>query len=433
MRIGLWLVAASAVCLFAGAAAAQLGDSSFDQIDHPAIQYTTRPSQDVVAALTGRMQSGPNPLSFEDKRGYLSSLLKALEIPVESQVAVFSKTSTQLNLIQPQSPRVIYFNDSVAVGWLRGGFVIEIAAQDPDLGTVFYELDQRPTEKPMFRRTRACLRCHHSMYTNGVPGLIVRSTPTGSDGTPMAWTRNLATDHRSPFSERWGGWYVTGQTSGLGHMGNAFATTPSAPPPEHAPEMDSLRELFDTSAYLTPYSDIVALMVLEHQTRLNDLLTRLSWETRAAAFDRQQQTVLPRPTAAVPDRPQRYSFDAAVKEIADYMLFADEAELPGKIQGTAGFAEQFARRGPFDRQGRSLRQFDLERRLMRYPCSYLIYSPAFDRLPDQARDAIYARMWEILSGQDRSEKYARLSESDRVAVVQILQQTKIGLPDYFRF
>jgi hypothetical protein len=160
-------------------------------------------------------------------------------------------------------------------------------------------------------------------------------------------------------------------------------------------------------------------MVLEHQAHLTNLLTRLGWETRAAAFDAK--------TAR-----SKFSFDAAVTEIADYLLFINEAPLPGTIQGTSGFAEQFSERGPFDRQGRSLRQFDLERRMMRYPCSYMIYAPVFDQLPARARDAIYKRLWDILNGSERAEKYARLSNSDRVAILEILRETKKGLPEYFK-
>src|SRR5262245_26531812 len=260
MRAVLWLAAAFALLALAATASAQLGDASFDQIDHPAIQYTTRASRDPIIELTRKIQSGELRLSFDDRHGYLPALLKALEIPIESQVAVFSKTSTQLNLIRPENPRTIYFNESAAVGWIPGGFVIEVASQDPELGTVFYELDQRQVDRPALRRTRACLRCHHSLYSSGIPGLLVRSTPTAADGTAMAWTRNLATDHRSPFAERWGGWYVTGKTSGLPHMGNGFATKGAAIASEPAPELDTLRDRFDTGGYLSPYSDIVALM-----------------------------------------------------------------------------------------------------------------------------------------------------------------------------
>jgi len=429
MRIALWLTTACILTLFAVVGSAQLGDSSFDQIDHPAIQYMTRPSHDPIVALSRRIDNGERLLSFEAGRGYLPSLLKALDIPIESQVAVFSKTSTQMNLISPRNPRVLYFSDSVAVGWIRTGFVLEVAAQDPDLGTVFYEIDQRQADKPSFRRTRACLRCHHSLYTSGIPGLLVRSNPTAADGTAMAWTKNLATDHRSPFEERWGGWWVTGKTSGLTHMGNGFAINPAIAT-EHAPEIDSLKDKFDTSPYLSPYSDIVALMVLEHQTHLLNLLTRLNWESRAIAYE---QKTRPLPPQLLPGRLQRFSVDNAISDLVDYLLFVDEAQLPGSIAGTSGFAEQFAKRGPIDSQGRSLRQFDLEKRLMRYPCSYMIYSPAFDALPDQVRGAVYKRMWDVLSGADHSEKYARLSESDRTAIVQILKQTKKGLPEYFQY
>jgi len=428
MRVGLRLVAAAAWCALAGVASAQLGDSSFDQLDHPAIQYSTRPARDPVAALNRRIQAGDLQLSFDTGHGYLRSLLQALEIPIESQVAVFSKTSMQLNQIHPRNPRTIYFTDSIAVAWIRGSFVLEVAAQDPAQGTMFYEMDQRPTEKPTLRQTRACLRCHHSLYTNGVPGVLVRSTPTAADGTAQPWTKNLAMSHRTPFDQRWGGWYVTGRTSGLSHTGNVFATSPTSAV-ERSPDLETLEDRFDTAAYLTPYSDVVALLVLEHQTHVTNLLTRLGWEARAAAFELQAGGS--KPQQPLPGRAP-FSIEAAVNEIVDYLLFVDEAPLPGRIQGTSGFAEQFAGRGPFDGRGRSLRQLDLGRRLMRYPCSYMIYSPVFDELPVQPREAIYRRMWQILGGNDRSDKYARLSDSDRLAIVQILRDTKKGLPDDFR-
>jgi len=277
MRFGLWLVAGVASFALASAASAQLGDSSFDQFDHPAIEYLARPAHDPVAALIRRIDAGDLPLSFDAQHGYLPALLKALDIPTESQVVAFSKTSTQLNLINPSNPRAVYFNDSVSIGWTRGTFVLELASQDPVLGTIFYELDQHRVEKPTLRRTRACLRCHHSLYTNGVPGRLVRSMATAADGSTLAGTRNLATDHRTPYDQRWGGWYVTGRTGGLVHMGNSFATSLNGTTIERSPDLATLQGKFDTTGYLTPYSDIVALMVLEHQAHLMNLLTRLGW------------------------------------------------------------------------------------------------------------------------------------------------------------
>ena len=198
--------------------------------------------------------------------------------------------------------------------------------------------------------------------------------------------------------------------------------------PGHSSDLATLADKFDTTGYLAPYSDVVALLVLEHQSGLTNLLTRLDWEMRAAAWESRPGAKAPVPIIARP----HYSVDAAIDEIADYLLFVNESPLPGPVQGTSGFAERFAKEGPFDSRGRSLRQLDLEHRLLRYPCSYLIYAPMFDELPAQTRDAIYKRMWQILSGQDKSEKYARLSAADRAAVVEILRDTKKGLPAYFR-
>jgi hypothetical protein len=119
------------------------------------------------------------------------------------------------------------------------------------------------------------------------------------------------------------------------------------------------------------------------------------------------------------------------EEVVDYMLFVDEAPLPNRVAGRSGFAERMSAGGPTDRRGRSLYQLDLTRRLMKYPCSYLIYSPAFDALPPLAKDPIYRRMWQVLSGDAREPRYASLSLTDRRAIVEILKDTKPNLPAYF--
>jgi hypothetical protein len=183
---------------------------------------------------------------------------------------------------------------------------------------------------------------------------------------------------------------------------------------------------FDLKGYTTPYSDIVALMVFEHQTHMTNLLTYIGWESRVAEYERRGRTA-PADRAAAPDK-----IDEIAHDLVDYLLFVDEAPLAGKIEGTSGFAQIFSGEGPRDSQGRSFRQFDLERRLMRYPCSYMIYSPLFDALPAIAKEAIYKRMWEILSGADKQNSYSRLSLSDRRAIVEILRDTKKDLPSYFQ-
>ena len=122
---------------------------------------------------------------------------------------------------------------------------------------------------------------------------------------------------------------------------------------------------------------------------------------------------------------------AAAAELVDYMLFVDEASLPDHVAGSTRFAEGFAARGVRDPRGRSLRDLSLSGRLMRYPCSYLIYDASFDALPDSAKAEIYARLWDVLSGADGSPRYSRLTESDRRAIVEILRATKKDLTDYF--
>jgi hypothetical protein len=408
-----------------GAALAALGfalglaltalDEVFISPDDAAIEYSTRPAHDPVAELNRKIQQGQSRLKFDPANGYLRPLLEALGIPVESQMAVFSKTSFQISGIGPHNPRSVFFNDSVAVAWLRGAWTLELAAEDPEQGVVFYTLDQQLSDKPVFHRRDDCLSCHNSYNAAGVPGMLVRSVFTARDGTALFQLGSYNTDHTSPMDQRWGGWYVTGKSGGARHMGNILAMDAKAEAPAPgADELASLDGKVDTGAYLSKYSDIVALMVFEHQMRAINLLTRAGWEARYAAY---------RKTTAAPEAPVA---------LADYLLFVDEAPLKGRVEGSSGFDRKFAAGGPRDSKGRSLRQFDLERRLMRYPCSYMIYSVAFDALPDGARDAVYQRMWAVLSGKERGERYARLTAADRRAAIEILRETKPGLPKYFK-
>jgi hypothetical protein len=316
-------------------------------------------AQNPVAELDRKIREGKVDLKFDNSQGYLRALLEALHIPVESQMAVYSKTSVQSLRIDPHNPRTIFFNDSVIVGWVRGGF-IEIAAQDPRKGILFYTIDQRQwvhqvRARPLIEPRQDCLNCH-------ISGTLLRSVSTGPDGAVTPGTPEINTDQRTPFDQLWGGWYVTGNSGSQHHRGNGVLA-------------------FNTDAYLSPYSDIVALMVFEHQTRMMNLLAR-------AATDR-----------------------SVVNELVDSLLFVDEPPLVDKIIGSSGFAEMFAALGP-------LRQFDLEHRLMRYPCSYMIYTEAFDALPVDTKDAIYRRMWQVLQGKENGR-----------AVIEILSATKKDLPD----
>ena len=393
---------------------------------HPAIEYATGPRTDRVAELHRRLRSGAS-LSFDRRQGFLPAVLDALDVPVESQTLVFSKTSLQAGAIGPANPRAIYFTDDVAVAWIRGSPAIELAALDPRQGVMFYALVQRPPARG-FERPRSCLECHVSAATLGVPGLAVGSAVVDPAGAPYS---SIPVDQRTPIESRWGGWYVTGRT-GLGrHVGNTVAADPDRPLLLHDDanfNLPSVAGRFDVSGYPSPYSDIAALMVLEHQTHMTNLLVRAGWEFRAAAHERRTTRGL----FAAPEGPAGDPvLRGAVHDLVDYLLFVDEAPLTDRMVGTSGFAEAFEARGPFDGRGRTLREIALDRRLFRYPCSYLIYSAAFDALPPDARAAIYRRMWQVLSGSDRDPRYARLSRRDRQDIADILRDTKPDAAPYF--
>ena len=423
----------AAIIVFVAAGFADLSDDFVPLRDDPAIEYATRPTHDPISILNAEIEAGRARLKFDGEQGYLRSVLETLKIPIESQMAVFSKTSVQASLINPQNPRTLFFNDSTVVGWVRGGF-IEVATESPPQGIIFYSLQQNPEEKPKFAREDRCLRCHDSYDALGVPGMLVRSNFTGPNAMTLRSLGSYNSDHRSPLEQRWGGWYVTGNSGSIRHMGNAMVADESHPESAVGPEtlnLNSLKGKFDTDAYLSPYSDIVALMVFEHQMRMMNLFTRLGWQTRYALFERDANKAARSGVRTSLDFNQGPLGDT-ISELVDYMLFVDEAPLANRIQGTSGFAEKFSGEGPHDSKGRSLRQLDLEHRLMRYPCSYMIYSNAFDSLPAEAKEGVYSRMWQILSGKDKRSKYARLSLVDRQAIVEMLIETKKGLPEYFQ-
>jgi hypothetical protein len=398
---------------------AQFDDSPFER-EHPAIAYSTRRTTDVVEALSGRVQSGQVSLPFEPTTGYLKPLLDALNVSVDSQIVVFSKTSLQSQHIAPRNPRAIYFNDSVVVAWVRGGF-IEIAAHDPAQGAVFYRVLRAASGPPALFRDNGCLQCHYSFATVGVPGFLAKSVPSTLDGNALPWLGNYLTDHRSPIAERWAGWFVTGTTGSGRHLGNAPVANRNIDEvrvEDANLNLADLRARFDTGAYLSPHSDVVALLVFNHQLRMMNLLTRIGWEARTLAHDGRSEAAI---VSALRE---------TANETVDYLLFVDEAPLAG-VKGSSGFAESFSARGPRDSKGRSLRDLDLERRLFKHPCSYMIYSEAFEQLPAAARRAIYLRMWDVLSGAARGPKYARLSASDRDRIIEILRETKKDLPASF--
>lgn len=403
---------------------------SYPLLDGDVIRYQTTPPNDPIARLQRLLDQGAVKLSYQESHGYLASVLEQLKIPASSQMLVFSKTSSQQPLISPATPRALYFNESVYVGWVRGG-VLELAAVDPCQGTMFYTLDQHRDEHPKFVRREECLQCHATPDTAGVPGLLMRSVYTAADGVPQLLAGVRVTTHGSPIRERWGGWYVTGTHGNQRHMGNTWFKDKDHPDQlevESGANVTSLRSFFDVTQYLTPHSDLVALMILAHQTRMHDLITRVNWETRLAL--NQPSSTSSVPVEELPDPVRRRIYNA-VEILLRYMLFTDETRLEGPVQGTSTFAREFEAAGLRDTAGRSLRDLDLKRRMFRYPCSYMIYSQAFDSLPKPALDYFYRRLWDILTESDEGSDFANLTTADRRAILSILRQTKTGLPSYW--
>ena len=366
---------------------------AFDQsINHPAIKYLTADTNTVVDQLNAKLQSGAAKLEFDEKSGYLKSVLDLLDVPVESQVMVYSQTSLQAQHIRMDNPRAIYFNDTVSVAYIRGAGLLEIVAQDNAMGSVFYAVHQAPVQQATFARDQQCLRCHLSWDTLGVPGLSVLTTfPRKSE---MDYANGGFVDHYKAIEERWGGWYVTGRKVPARHMGNYPLIMPggvTSAPPVRA----TLAGQFDLGGYLTPYSDVAALMVLDHQAHFSNLVTRAAWEAKLG-------------------EPMRIA--EAADTLADYMLFVDEAKIPAPgIEGSSGFAEKFSARG-------KLYELDLETRLQKYPLSYMIYSPAFKSLPEAPRNLVMGKINRVLSGEISDAKYAHLTPQLRKEIREILAQ-----------
>jgi hypothetical protein len=409
------------VASWPGPLGAQPGGMFLGSPDDPAIAYSTAPVSNVVDDLNRRLADGSASLTFAGRSGYLSSALDALALPADAQLLLFSKASLQGRLIGPANPRALFFNDQVALGWVRDGDLLEVAAHDARAGIVFYTLEQRAAPRPAFKREFRCLGCHMTGDTLGVPGLLMFSaTPDGDDDRHV---KHVSTDQRTPVDERFGGWFVTGHSGVPTHRGNRVPALAG----RAGGTVASLAGLFDPDGYRAASSDVAALLTFSHQTHMTNLLTRASWEARAAdpalhpgsaAMSRQLELV-------------ETLMRGVADEVVDYMLFVGEAPLPAPVRGRSGFAERMSARGPRDRKGRSLYELDLDRRLLKYPCSYLIYSPAFDALPPLAKTAIYRRLWHVLSGAADEPRYRALPLEDRRAVIDILMDTKADLPAYF--
>jgi hypothetical protein len=395
------------------------GATHLAPFDEDGFAYSKAVPESAVSVLQERIESGATRLEFDPKFGYLPALLRELKVPESSQMLVFSKTSLQREHISPGNPRAVYFNDDIYLGWIPGSPKVEISVADPKMGGVFYTLDQKPMERPKIQRNDQCLECHASSKSMGVPGHLIRSFATDDDGVADLSTGISQVSHRTPFEERWGGWYVTGTHGEQLHRGNLVgqaAYEKQAAQPNFAGNCTNLAAYFQTAKYLDQHSDLVALMVLEHQVHMHNFIARLNLEAAMMLKTYGHANYL------------RSIIDGFVR----YLLFTEETPLTAAVKGTSTFQQEFEALGIKDSKGRSLRQLDLRSRMFKFPCSYLIYSEAFDAIPEEAREKVYERLFAVLTGQDQSEAYASLSTASRTAILEILRETKTGLPDYWK-
>jgi len=404
--------------------------------EYPTMHYATAPRSDAIAKLEARLATGALKLEA-GPRGYLDSLLAALEVDASSQTLVFSQTSLQSRRINSRTPRAIYFNDDVYVAWVQNG-PLEIASLDPNLGPVFYTLDnpaateKKPNRPSFARQVGRCLGCHdsYSLSGGGAPRFIVGSGYTAPAGNLVSHEGWILVDDSTPLEVRWGGWYVTGKSGEQKHLGNVLIRNQ-----QDFDRLDELRRgnletldaLFDTQPYLTDKSDIVALMILEHQVNAQNAITRVNFDVRTA-IDSERGASHAKDGyelgAEQVSAETRKAIDAAVEPLVRTLLFADETQLTAPVSGDPHFVEQFMSRAIRDPSGRSLRDLDRRTRLFRYPLSYVVYSPAFDALPRAAREAVYRRIAALLRGPQDDAMVARLRPDERTAILDIFTATK---------
>jgi hypothetical protein len=330
---------------------------------------------------------------------------------------------------------VVYFGDNAYVGYCLGG-AIEVATIDPKLGPIFYLLDpyEAPAKPLHFQRDNSCLSCHGGPFTPEVPGVIVRSVYPGPEGHPIMSQGSTVVDTTTPFTDRWGGWYVTGRHGSVLHRGNVTATEKN----DQSIDIDfktganitNLAKFFDVTPYKRKQSDIVALMVLEHQTSVQNILTKANHAAlRAMHMQTSLQRELGETVMSEPTGTARRIIDHAAEDVVDALLFKDEAALPeGGIEGDPAFQTAFTKRSPQSSDGRSLKDFQLLHRLFKHRCSYMVYSLTFQHLTAPLKQTVLTRLWNVLDGKDTSGHFDYLTTTERGHIRRILAETLPGAP-----
>ncbi len=413
------------LCSIGGANAHAQGEPDYEQ---PPVRYSATQPNDAIARLQQKLASGELVFAGSELE-VLRTLLRTLEVPVESQLLVFSRTSLQRGRIRPERPRALYFSDSMYVGWVPGG-LIEVAAIDPKLGPVFYSFAASRAAgggAPDIQRDADCLRCHGGTFVRDIPGVFARSVFPDANGEPLLRHGTLVVDDETPFAQRWGGWYVTGYHGTESHRGNTrgaelgdqlvFESEKARP--------DELSAYFETGDYLRPTSDVVALLVFEHQLTMQNALTRAGMVCRKMiTYQHGLQKAFKEPVTDEPAFDSVKSvFASAVQDVLDRLLFRNAAALPAGVAGDDKFKEAFLRGAPRDSVGRSLRDLQLRDRIFEHRCSYLVYSESFRDLPEMLKVRVLEKLRSALQSRDAKDRYAYLPAEEKERIYEILLAT----------
>jgi hypothetical protein len=385
-----------------------MADSDFWEM--PPIRYSDTVTNNSLTKLAVDLASGAREIKGTSGLDRLRFVLNELHVPEESQVLVFSKTSHQNSLIHPKNPRSLYFSENAYVGYVPGGD-IEAIVQDPQLGPVYYLIEATPRGLDIERDLTTCISCHATSNTENVPGMLIRSVFPDEDGHPLLAMGTRLVDHETPLAERWGGYYITGRSS-LPHLGNQFFMEDSTPEAKPSYLFD-LSKTLDVSKYLRPTSDIVALLVLEHQCRMHNLFNAAAMNYRRALFLSQVLN----PKAGPDSGSAGMVADSMADKIVNCLFFKGEADSGEDLEGNADFQRVFEARFPRTKDGRSLADFKLYGRVFKYRCSYMIYSEAFKDLPGQVKLLVLKKMHSALAGKDPAYDWLKASESQKIEAI----------------
>ncbi len=393
--------------------------------------YSETKAQSPVTEIAERLANGKLRFDGKTDQDVLAQVLEELDVPVESQVLVYSKTSAQNSHISPRTPRAIYFSDNAYVGWVQGGN-IETMTFDEKLGPVFHLIhmrDRDPDGTLNITRERSCLNCHAGSATRDFPGGLVRSVYPSEDGQPIFHAGTFRTDDSSPISERWGGWYVTGTSGKQTHLGNIIAS-------ESDDREVSIEKLdtpmpFDEKPYLAGgSSDIVALMVLEHQISVQNVIAQANIVTRQTLHrHREMRKAFGESVSQPLSETNQHVLEGQAEKVVAALLFKDEFTMTNDgVDGALDFQKAFQANSIKDSELRSLKDLRLLERLFKYRCSYAIYSDPFSHLPTEIKSLVLEQLNGILTDAPAWPEYSYLTSSERKRILNILEETLPGWP-----